>query len=313
MKSPTTPRFAGSCVALLTPMTSTGELDEEGVRRLIAHHRAAGSHGILAVGTTGESPTLSHDEHKQVVEWCIDAVHAGGGGSPSKTSGQRPWLLAGTGSNATHEAIDLTRHAGNAGADGVLVVTPYYNKPSQAGLVKHFTAIADASQVPVLIYDIPGRSAVAMADATLAELAKHPNIVGIKDSSQDLARPTWIAGEIGVEFAQMSGEDGTALPYRAGGGHGCISVTANLAPGLLREMHEAWDKGDAAGALAIHKRLMPLHAALFCEASPQPVKYGAKLLGLIECDHLRLPLTEISDASKARVRAALVAVGLLAQ
>lgn len=290
-------------------MTSTGTLDEAGVRRLVAHHVTAGTHGILAVGTTGESPTLSHDEHKQVVEWCIDAVRAGEG----KNSGQRPWLLAGTGSNATHEAIDLTRHAGEAGADGVLVVTPYYNKPSQAGLVKHFTAIADASTVPVLIYDIPGRSAVALADATLAELAGHPNIVGIKDSSQDLARPTWIAGEIGEGFAQMSGEDGTALPYRAGGGHGCISVTANLAAGLLREMHEAWDKGDAKGALAIHKRLMPLHAALFCEASPQPVKYGAKLLGLIDSDHLRLPLTEISDESKARVKAALVAVGLLAE
>ena len=296
-------KFRGSCVALLTPFTKKGELDEAALRKLVAWHIAQGSHGLLAVGTTGESPTLSHAEHKQVVEWCVDAARGSG-----------VWVLAGTGSNATREAIDLTQHAVAAGADGVLVVTPYYNKPTQAGLVAHYEAVADVATeaAPLFIYDIPGRSVVKVEDATLAVLAKHRHIGGIKDSSQDLARPTVLANLLGGGFAQFSGEDGTALPHRAAGGDGCISVTANVAPRLLAEMHDAWDGGDVGRAMAINSQLMPLHAALFAETSPGPVKYAAELLGLCGAT-TRLPLVEIGDASKKQVRAAMAAAGLLAE
>jgi len=290
-------RFGGSCVALITPFTADGALDEAAFRKLVNWQIEQGTRGLIPVGTTGESPTLSHDEHKKVVEICIEEA-AG-----------RAQIIAGAGSNSTHEAVDFATHADDAGADALLVVTPYYNKPTQEGLKRHYRAIADAVSVPVIIYDIPGRSVVAMTNETMAELAAHPNIEGVKDSSQDLSRPTHLLNRIGPGFSQLSGEDGTALAYRAAGGHGCISVTANIAPGLLAEMHAAWDQGNIARAQEINALLMPLHEAMFCESSPGPVKYAASLMGLCGAG-LRLPLGEIADTSKARVEAALRQVGL---
>lgn len=282
------PLFRGSYVALVTPF-SNGVVDEAAFRKLVNWQIDQGTNGLIPVGTTGESPTLSHDEHKQVVELCID-----------EAAGRVP-VIAGAGSNATAEAVDFVRHASQAGADAVLVVTPYYNKPTQNGLMRHYEAVADASDVPVVIYDIPGRSVVSMDIDTMVALAEHDNITGVKDSSQDLSRPTMLANAIGSGFSLLSGEDGTALPFRAAGGHGCISVTANIAPRLLSDMHAAWDKGDIADAMAINARLMPLHSAMFCETSPGPVKYAASLLGMGSAD-MRLPMTSISDASKQTIK-----------
>lgn len=282
------PLFRGSYVALVTPF-SNGVVDEAAFRKLVNWQIDQGTNGLIPVGTTGESPTLSHDEHKQVVELCID-----------EAAGRVP-VIAGAGSNATAEAVDFVRHASQAGADAVLVVTPYYNKPTQNGLMRHYEAVADASDVPVVIYDIPGRSVVSMDIDTMVALAEHDNITGVKDSSQDLSRPTMLANAIGSGFSLLSGEDGTALPFRAAGGHGCISVTANIAPRLLSDMHAAWDKGDIAEAMAINARLMPLHSAMFCETSPGPVKYAASLLGMGSAD-MRLPMTSISDASKQTIK-----------
>ena len=282
------PLFRGSYVALVTPF-SNGVIDEAAFRKLVSWQIDQGTNGLIPVGTTGESPTLSHDEHKQVVELCID-----------EAAGRVP-VIAGAGSNATAEAVDFVRHASQAGADAVLVVTPYYNKPTQNGLMRHYEAVADASDVPVVIYDIPGRSVVSMDIDTMVALAEHDNITGVKDSSQDLSRPTMLANAIGSGFSMLSGEDGTALPFRAAGGHGCISVTANIAPRLLSDMHAAWDKGDIADAMAINARLMPLHSAMFCETSPGPVKYAASLLGMGSED-MRLPMTSISDASKQTIK-----------
>lgn len=282
------PLFRGSYVALVTPF-SNGVVDEAAFRKLVSWQIDQGTNGLIPVGTTGESPTLSHDEHKQVVELCID-----------EAAGRVP-VIAGAGSNATAEAVDFVRHASQAGADAVLVVTPYYNKPTQNGLMRHYEAVADASDVPVVIYDIPGRSVVSMDIDTMVALAEHDNITGVKDSSQDLSRPTMLANAIGSGFSLLSGEDGTALPFRAAGGHGCISVTANIAPRLLSDMHAAWDKGDIADAMAINARLMPLHSAMFCETSPGPVKYAASLLGMGSAD-MRLPMTSISDASKQTIK-----------
>jgi 4-hydroxy-tetrahydrodipicolinate synthase len=291
------PLFQGSYVALITPFKH-GALDEAAFRKLVSWQIAEGTNGLIPVGTTGESPTLSHDEHKQVVEWCID-----------EAAGRVP-IIAGAGSNSTDEAVDFVRHASAAGADAVLVVTPYYNKPTQAGLMRHYEAVADASDVPVIIYDIPGRSVVSMAVDTMVKLAEHPNITGVKDSSQDLSRPTELGNRIGSGFSMLSGEDGTALPFRAAGGHGCISVTANIAPRLLAEMHAAWQAGDIAAAMAINARLMPLHAAMFCESSPGPVKYAASLMGLCGED-MRLPMTDIDASSKTKVKQAMRDAGLI--
>jgi len=291
------PLFQGSYVALITPFKD-GALDEAAFRKLVSWQIAEGTNGLIPVGTTGESPTLSHDEHKQVVEWCID-----------EAAGRVP-IIAGAGSNSTDEAVDFVRHASAAGADAVLVVTPYYNKPTQAGLMRHYEAVADASDVPVIMYDIPGRSVVSMAVDTMVKLAEHPNITGVKDSSQDLSRPTELGNRIGSGFSMLSGEDGTALPFRAAGGHGCISVTANIAPRLLAEMHAAWQAGDIAAAMAINARLMPLHAAMFCESSPGPVKYAASLMGLCGED-MRLPMTDIDASSKTKVKQAMRDAGLI--
>lgn len=289
--------FAGSIVALITPFQN-GALDEEAYRALIEWHIEQGTDGLVPCGTTGESPTLSHDEHKHVVEVCV------------RTAAGRVPVIAGTGSNATDEAVELTRHAKEVGADAALVVTPYYNKPTQEGLYQHYRAIHDSVELPIIIYNIPARCVVDMTVETMARLADLPNIVGVKDATQDLARPIRTRLAIGSEFCQLSGEDGTLLPFLAAGGHGCISVTANVAPALCADVHRAWRQGDVTGAQALHDRLMPLHGALFCETSPAPVKYAASLLGKCRSD-VRLPLVGISEASKETVRQAMIHAGIL--
>ncbi len=290
--------FRGSLVALLTPMHADGALDEKALERFVDWQIAEGTHGVVPVGTTGESPTLSHDEHKRVVEITV-AVAAG-----------RVPVIAGAGSNSTAEAIDLAEHARAAGADAVLVVTPYYNKPTQEGMYLHFSAIADAVDIPLIIYNIPPRSVVDMSVETMARLAKHPNIVGVKDATANLARPLHTARACGPAFCQLSGEDHTALAFNAAGGHGCISVTGNIAPRLCSEMQTAWQDGRVADAMAIQNRLLVLHDALFSETSPGPVKFAASLLGLT-ADFCRLPLAPVADATRSRVRDAMTAVGLL--
>jgi len=285
-------------VALITPMRADGSVDEKAFKELVEWQIAEGTEALVPVGTTGESPTLSHAEHKRVVELCIEAA------------GGRVPVIAGAGSNSTTEAIDFARHAQHAGADAILVVTPYYNKPTQEGMFLHFSAIADAADIPMFIYNIPARSVVDMSVETMGRLAKHKNIIGVKDATANLTRPLHTKRACGEEFIQLSGEDHTALAFNASGGVGCISVTANVAPRLCAEMHKAWRDGRVDEAMAIQDRLVPLHDALFCETSPGPVKYAASLLAK-SSDHCRLPLAPVGDASKARVREAMVSVGLL--
>ncbi|MEQ8194206.1 MAG: 4-hydroxy-tetrahydrodipicolinate synthase [Rhodospirillales bacterium] len=289
--------FKGSITALITPFKNGG-VDGDAYQAFVEWQIGEGTDGLVPCGTTGESPTLSHDEHMKVTELCVEAA-----------KGQVP-VIAGTGSNSTEEAIMLTKHAKEAGSDAALVVTPYYNKPTQEGLYRHFKAIHDAVEIPIVIYNIPGRCIVDMSVDTMARLAQLPNIVGVKDATQDLARPLVTRQKIGTDFCQLSGEDGTAVPFLAGGGHGCISVTANVAPRLCADMHDAWQKGDLATTMKLQDRLMPLHQALFCETSPGPVKYAASLLGKCSAD-VRLPLCEIADQSKQRVKDALISVGLM--
>jgi 4-hydroxy-tetrahydrodipicolinate synthase len=290
--------FQGSMVALITPMRGDGSVDEKAFVELVEWQISEGTEGLIPVGTTGESPTLSHDEHKRVVELCVEAA-----------KGRVP-VIAGTGSNSTAEAIDFTRHAKQAGADGCLVVTPYYNKPTQEGMVLHFTAIADAVDLPLFIYNIPPRSVIDMSVETMARLAKHRNIVGVKDATANLVRPLHTRRACGEDFIQLSGEDHTALAFNAAGGVGCISVTANVAPRLCAEMQRAWREGRLSEAQAIQERLLPLHDALFAETSPGPVKYAASLLGKT-ADRCRLPLAPPQPATRQRVREAMVSVGLL--
>ena len=288
----------GSIVAIVTPMKANGDLDLDALDKLVDFHIESGTKGIIAVGTTGESATLEVSEHISVIERIV------------KKADKKVFIFAGTGANSTKEAIYLSMAAKSAGADASLSVTPYYNKPTQKGLKAHFTAVADAVSIPVIIYDIPGRSIVRLEDDVLAELAKHPNIAGIKDATADCARPTRLLNLIGDDFCQLSGEDATVLPYLAAGGHGCISVVSNIAPALCSELHTAWAKGnDKNRALALHKQLMPLHDALFCEASPGPVKYAAERLGLCGAK-TRMPLVEIADSSKQAVDKALDLAGL---
>jgi 4-hydroxy-tetrahydrodipicolinate synthase len=289
--------FRGSIVALITPFTN-GAFDESAFRALVEWHIAEGTDGLVPCGTTGESPTLDHAEHKRVVEVCIDAAR-----------GRVP-VIAGTGSNSTAEAIQLTRHAKQAGAEAALVVTPYYNKPTQDGLFRHYQAIVEAVDLPVIIYNIPPRSVIDMSVETMARLAKLPNIIGVKDATADLTRPIRTRLAIGSGFCQLSGEDGTALPFLAAGGHGCISVTANVAPALCAQMQRAWRDGDVATAMALQDRLMPLHTALFCESNPAPVKYAASLIG--KCPpETRLPLAPLAEASRETVRRGMQSAGLL--
>lgn len=290
--------FSGSCTALVTPFKN-GQLDKDAFCKLVDWQIENGTAALIPVGTTGESPTLSHQEHDLVVELCI-----------KQAAGRVP-VIAGAGSNSTAEAVRLAKHGAAAGADAVLIVSPYYNKPTQEGLYQHFSAVAKAVSVPVIVYDIPGRSIVKVDDATMTRLAAdHFNIKGIKDATADVGRPTRLRNLLGADFAQLSGEDATALPYLAAGGHGCISVTANIAPKLLSEMHAAWATGDIATAQSINERLMPLHDSMFCEASPGPVKYAAELLGICSAE-TRLPLCEIATESKVLVKTALRSAGLL--
>jgi 4-hydroxy-tetrahydrodipicolinate synthase len=253
---------------------------------------------LVPCGTTGESPTLSHAEHKRVVEMCVEAA-----------AGRVP-VIAGTGSNSTVEAIELTRHAKQAGADAALIVTPYYNKPTQEGLYQHYKAIHDACDLPIIIYNIPGRSVIDMGIETMSRLAELPNIVGVKDATSDIARISTTRLILGSDFCQLSGEDPTAISVLAHGGHGCISVTANIAPALCAELQSLWSQGDAAGALAIQDKLMPVHIALFLETSPAPVKYALSLVD--KCtDEVRLPLVTLKDETKEKVTVAIQSAGLL--
>lgn len=290
-------RLTGSMTALITPFRD-GAVDEKAFLDLIERQIGAGTRGLVPCGTTGESPTLSHDEHHRVVELCIAAAKG------------RALVIAGTGSNATAEAISLTRHAEKAGADAAMVVTPYYNRPTQEGLYRHFQAIHDATALPIVIYNIPPRSAVDMTIETMARLAELPRIVGVKDATMDMARPIRTLKAITKPFAMLSGEDNTALAFLAQGGAGCISVTANVAPRLCAEMHEAWAAGDIARAQRINLRLIPLHDALFAEASPGPVKHAARLLGIC-ADDTRLPLAPIAPATRERVASAMRGAGLI--
>lgn len=289
--------FHGSIVALVTPFRN-GAIDEAALQDLVEWHLGEGTHGLVPVGTTGESPTVSHPEHERVIELCIEAV------------GRRAPVIAGTGSNSTEEAISLTRHAKRAGADAALVVTPYYNRPTQEGLYAHYRAIHDAVDLPIIVYNVPSRCGVDILPETLGRLAKLPNIVGVKDATADILRPLLTHAECGREFCQLTGEDGNVVAFLAHGGQGCISVTANVAPGLCARMHEAWRAGRPDEALAIHRRLLPLHRALFCETNPAPTKYALERLGRCSGE-IRLPLVEIGERSKATVDAALKAVGLL--
>lgn len=289
--------ITGSLTALVTPFKG-GRIDEDGLRALIAWQIESGSHGFVPVGTTGESPTLSHDEHKRVIEICIDAV-----------KGRVP-IIAGAGSNNTAEAIDLAIHAEKAGAQALLVVTPYYNKPTQEGMYQHFKAVNDAVGIPIIIYNIPPRSVVDMSVETMARLYELKNIAGVKDATANLARVSQQRHAMGPDFIQLSGEDMTALAYMAAGGHGCISVVANVAPRLCSELMVAALKGDFAGALKLQDRLAPLHDAVFKEPGLAGAKHGLKLLGRIE-EEVRLPLMPVTPPTGKVIREAMVHAGLL--
>lgn len=289
--------FKGSIVALITPFRNGG-VDEAAFKSFVDWQIVEGTHGLVPCGTTGESPTLSHDEHRRVVEMCVEVA-----------KGRVP-VIAGTGSNSTAEAISLTQHAKKAGADGVLVVTPYYNKPSQEGLYQHYKAISDAVEIPIVVYNIPPRSVVDISVETMARIAKLPNVVGVKEATGDVTRFTKHRRAIGKDFVQLSGDDALALAQMAHGGVGCISVTANVAPRLMSEFQNACLAGKFDQAREIHDRVAPLHEALFLEPSPGGAKYGASLLGKCEA-RVRLPITELSDSAKAAVRSAMTGAGLL--
>jgi 4-hydroxy-tetrahydrodipicolinate synthase len=290
-------RFRGSFTALVTPFKHDS-VDEAAFRALVDWQIAEGTNGLVPVGTTGESPTLSHDEHKRVVEWCID-----------QAKGRVP-VVAGAGSNSTQEAIALSQHAERAGADAVLVVTPYYNKPTQEGLYQHFKAINDAIGIPIIIYNIPGRSVIDMSVATMARLFALANISGVKDATANMVRVSDQRAQLGTDFNQLSGEDGTALGFMAHGGHGCISVTSNVAPRLCAVFQGACLKGDFATALTLQDKLMPLHDALFLETNPSPAKYALSVLGRCT-ETVRLPMVTLADKTKIAVRDAMVHAGLI--
>jgi len=289
--------FKGSITALVTPFKD-GAVDEAAFRAFINWQIEEGTNGLVPVGTTGESPTLSHREHDRVVEICVQEAR-----------GRVP-VIAGAGSNSTAEAIAFSQHAEKVGADAVLIVTPYYNKPTQEGLYQHYKAINDAIGIPILIYNIPGRSVIDMSVDTMARLYELKNIAGVKDATASMARVSLQRQAMGPDFIQLSGEDATALGFMAHGGHGCISVTSNVAPRLCAEMQNACLKGDYASALRVQDRLMPLHTNLFIETNPSPVKYAASVLGLME-DAVRLPMIPVSDDTRQKVRSAMVHAGLI--
>ncbi len=289
--------FKGSIVALLTPFRN-GRVDEKAFQALCEWQIAEGTHGLVPCGTTGETPTLSHEEHKRVIDLCVEVA------------GKRVPVIAGTGSNNTLEAVELSAYARKAGVDAVLIQMPYYNRPTQEGLYAHCKAIHDAVDIPIVLYNVPSRSAVDLSQDTLVKLGKLPRIVGIKDATGNIARISATRLMLGSKFAQLSGEDATALAVLAHGGHGCISVTANVAPRLCAEMQTAWFAGKPQDCLDIQDRLMPLHTALFLETNPSPVKYVASLLDLCT-DEVRLPLVGLKPETKEKVRTAMIAAGLL--
>jgi 4-hydroxy-tetrahydrodipicolinate synthase len=289
--------FKGSLVALITPFRN-GAVDEAAFQEFVAWQLGQGTHGLVPCGTTGESPTLHENEHQRLIALCVEVA-----------AGKVP-VIAGTGANATEHTIALTRQAKKAGADAALIVCPYYNKPTQEGLYQHFKAVHDAVDLPIVIYNIPGRSSVDMTNATMARLAKLPNIVGVKDATNDLSRPLKMRVEIGPDFCLLSGEDATAVAYLAQGGQGCISVTANVAPRLCADLHEAWQRGDLATVRRINERLSALHEALFVETSPAPVKYAVSLLGRASAE-LRQPLWPVTPQTQERVAQAMRGAGLL--
>jgi 4-hydroxy-tetrahydrodipicolinate synthase len=289
--------FRGSFTALVTPFKN-GAVDENAFRDLVEWQIGEGTNGLVPVGTTGESPTLSHDEHRKAVQWCVEQVR-----------GRVP-VIAGAGSNSTAEAIDFSRHAETVGAAAVLIVTPYYNKPTQEGLYQHYKAINDAIGIPIIIYNIPARSVIDMSVDTMKRLFELKNIAGVKDATANVVRVSQQRAAMGPDFNQLSGEDASAIGFMAHGGHGCISVTSNVAPGLCAEFQSACLKGDYAAALALQDKLLPLHINLFVETNPAPAKYALSLLG--KCtDTVRLPLVPLSDKSKATVREAMVHAGLM--
>jgi 4-hydroxy-tetrahydrodipicolinate synthase len=290
-------QFRGSFTALVTPFKN-GSVDERMFRDLVNWQIAEGTSGLVPVGTTGESPTLSHDEHKRVVEWAIE-----------EAKGRVP-VVAGAGSNSTGEAIELARHAEQAGADAVLVVTPYYNKPTQEGLYQHFKAINDAIGIPIIIYNIPARSVIDMSVDTMKRLFELSNVAGVKDATANVVRVSQQRAAMGEDFNQLSGEDATALGFMAHGGHGCISVTANVAPRLCAEFQGACLRGDYRAALLIQDQLMPLHTALFLETNPSPAKYALSVLGRCD-DTVRLPMVPLADKTKTAVREAMIHAGLI--
>ncbi len=293
-------KFKGCFTALITPFKQ-GKVDEDAFASFVEWQIAQGIHGLVPCGTTGESPTLSHEEHNRVIELCVEVA-----------KGRVP-VMAGTGSNATSEAIMMTKHAEEVGADAALIVTPYYNKPTQEGLYQHFKAIHDATNIPIIMYNIPGRSVIDMTDATIASLAELPRIAGIKDATGNLSRPESLGKALGKRaenFAQISGEDGTALEFNEAGGVGCISVSSNIAPKECAEVQRLWLKGEKEKAWEVQKQLMPLHGVMFCETSPGPVKYAASLLGLCNGE-LRLPLVLPAEENKKKIKATLTALGML--
>ena len=291
------PLFKGAIPALVTPFRN-GAVDEDAFRELVERQISGGVHGLVPVGTTGETATLSHAEHRRVVEICVEVA-----------AGRVP-VIAGAGSNSTEEAIGLVRHAKSVGAQAALVVTPYYNRPSQEGLYAHFAAINDAVDLPVLLYNVPGRTSVDISNETVARLAKLPHVVGIKDATSDLSRPSVMRLECGDDFVLLSGEDATSLGYMAHGGHGCISVTANVAPDAMASLMNACMDGDWSNALFWQDKLIRLHKALFADASPAPTKFAMARLGLCAED-VRLPLTACSEPARALVLEAMRAAGNL--
>jgi len=286
----------GSIPALMTPMRG-GKVDEAAFRNLISWQIAEGSHGLVPCGTTGESPTLSHEEHRRVTEICIE-----------EANGRVP-VIAGAGSNSTAEAISLALHAKKAGADAILCATGYYNKPSQEGLYRHYAALAEAVDIPILLYNIPGRAIVDISVETMRRLSKIANIIGVKDATANLARPIRERAACGRNWRLISGEDATTLGYMVEGGHGCISVTANVAPKLCAEFQNTCLQGAWERALQLQEKLMPLHDAMFVEPSPAPVKYAGSLLGLCT-DEVRLPLVAATEGAQTVVRAALASAGI---
>ena len=289
--------FLGSIPAVITPFRNQ-KVDYDSLDKIINHLIDNGSNGIVPCGTTGESPTLSHEEHKQIIEETI------------KITDKRIPIIAGTGSNNTSEAIEYTKHAESNGADAALIVTPYYNKPTQQGLYNHFESIAKSVKIPIIIYNIPGRSVVDMSIDTMMQLSNIDNIIGVKDATNDLFRPLLTAANINKDFCYLSGEDGTALAFLAQGGHGCISVTANVAPKLCSDLHNSWRNNNIQKAQEINLKLAKLHNSLFLESSPGPVKYAASLLGLCSSE-TRLPLVEITESTKRVVSNCLKDLSLI--